>query len=230
MNRETDTNDDVRFDRLVDGELSADERRRLLASLDDRPGGWRQCALAFLAAQTWRQELGRLVDEPAARATAAVAGAEPSSTAKRTVPWYAVAASVLVAFTLGLAFGGISPPSHHAAAPNLSPDQIAAGTPTPDNPVDNLAGPDDALTLWVRDETGQPRSLRVPLVDAAAVDRRLGLDFPSGVPATVRDQLHERGYQVESKRRYAPLWLDNGRPLVLPVEDTKIIPVSDRVY
>ena len=34
-------NDDVLFDRLVDGELAADERRRLLASLDDRPGGRR---------------------------------------------------------------------------------------------------------------------------------------------------------------------------------------------
>jgi hypothetical protein len=50
------------------------------------------------------------------------------------------------------------------------------------------------------------------------------------MPEAVRDQLNERGYQVQSKRRYAPLWLENGRPLVLPVEDTKIIPVSNRVY
>ncbi len=50
-------NDDLRFDRLVDGELSDTERRQLLASLDDEPGGWRCCALAFLEAQTWRQTM-----------------------------------------------------------------------------------------------------------------------------------------------------------------------------
>ena len=49
--------DDLRFDRLVDGELSDAERRRLLASLDDEPGGWRCCALAFLEAQAWRETM-----------------------------------------------------------------------------------------------------------------------------------------------------------------------------
>ena len=47
-------NDDSRFDRLVDGELNDTERHQLLASLDDEPGGWRSCALAFLEAQAWR--------------------------------------------------------------------------------------------------------------------------------------------------------------------------------
>ena len=50
-------NDDILFDRLVDGELSGGERRALLESLDARPQGWRRCALAFLEAQSWRKEL-----------------------------------------------------------------------------------------------------------------------------------------------------------------------------
>ena len=41
MNNET-LNDDILFDRLVDGELSAAERRALLESLDARPQGWRR--------------------------------------------------------------------------------------------------------------------------------------------------------------------------------------------
>ncbi len=52
--------DDARFDRLVDDELSEEERRQLLGRLDDEPGGWRRCALAFLEAQCWRQALGGL--------------------------------------------------------------------------------------------------------------------------------------------------------------------------
>ena len=43
--------DDHRFDLLADGELSEAQRRELLAGLDDEPGGWRQCATAFLEAQ-----------------------------------------------------------------------------------------------------------------------------------------------------------------------------------
>jgi hypothetical protein len=62
------------------------------------------------------------------------------------------------------------------------------------------------------------------------MDRHLGLQFQPGLPADVRSQLEQGGYQVESKRRYAPLVLDNGQSLVVPVEDTKIVPVSNRVY
>jgi len=57
------TNDDERFDRLVDGELSPHEYRRMLASLDGEPGGWRRCALAFVEAQALTRELGALRDE-----------------------------------------------------------------------------------------------------------------------------------------------------------------------
>jgi len=51
------TDDDLRFDRLVDGEMSDTERRHFLASLDDEPGGWRRCAMAFLEDQAWRESM-----------------------------------------------------------------------------------------------------------------------------------------------------------------------------
>jgi hypothetical protein len=70
----------------------------------------------------------------------------------------------------------------------------------------------------------------VPLVDASTLDRELGLQFQTGVPDDVRDRLQHRGYAVQSKHQYAPMWLDNGRPMIVPVEDTKIVPVSDKVY
>ena len=52
--------DEAVFDRLADGELSLEETRSLLRSLDERPDGWRRCALAFLEAQAWSQELQKL--------------------------------------------------------------------------------------------------------------------------------------------------------------------------
>jgi hypothetical protein len=54
------------LDRLVDGELGPSQRRELLAALDDEPGAWRRCALAFLEAQSWRRGCRQLAAEPAA--------------------------------------------------------------------------------------------------------------------------------------------------------------------
>ena len=55
--------DDARFDRLIDSALSPAEYQALLASLDDEPGGWRRCALAFLEAQALGQDLAPLPGE-----------------------------------------------------------------------------------------------------------------------------------------------------------------------
>ena len=43
------------LDRLVDGELNAEQRRALLRALDEAADGWKRCALAFLEAQVWRR-------------------------------------------------------------------------------------------------------------------------------------------------------------------------------
>jgi len=68
--------DDRRLDLLVDGELSELQRRELLEALDQEPGGWRRCALAFLEAQCWKQELPAdlLGADRSAAATAAAGG------------------------------------------------------------------------------------------------------------------------------------------------------------
>ena len=228
MRNEFDTNDDVLFDRLVDGELSAEERRQLLATLDDRPGGWRQCALAFLEAQTWQQELGHLVREPRETAEITRAGDGPAGR-RQSVSFYVLAASVMIAFTLGLALRLNSLPPQIATPTPFNPNQLAATGPEQIGSPQRKT-PDDALTLWVRDSAGRATPLRVPLVDASAMDRQLGLQFQPALPPGMRDQLEQDGYHVESKRRYAPFWLENGRPLVVPVEDTRIVPIGGPVY
>jgi hypothetical protein len=117
-----------------------------------------------------------------------------------------------------------APIAGHGAAP--ADQSIAQVIPPPTSRSPGAAAADDALTLWVRDDTGNARPLRVPLVDAGTLDQQLGLQFQSGLPGDVRSQLQGRGFDVQSKRRYAPLWLENGRPMIVPVEDTRIVPVS----
>ena len=51
------------LDRLVDGNLSVAEQRRLISSLETRPDGWRKCAMAFLEAHTWKAEFAELMSD-----------------------------------------------------------------------------------------------------------------------------------------------------------------------
>jgi anti-sigma factor RsiW len=222
--------DDVLFDRLVDGELSPTERRELVGSLEHRPGGWRKCALAFLEAQSWRGDLKQIVRESDAALTPAYNLPRAEGTRGRATWWFATAATVLMAFTLGLAMrkdgftlrSGTPIPRGEAAATSVPPSGSVK------SPL--AGGPDEALTLWVRNEQGQAQPLRVPLVDAATLDEQLGVEFRPGLSDAARSRLRDRGYDVESKQRYAPLWLENGRPMIVPVEDTRIVPVSGPVY
>ena len=92
--------DDHRFDLLVDGELSEAQRRALLAGLDDEPGGWRRCAMAFLEAQALKQDFGSILQEPVERPTVGrvVRRRRPLGYGTTLA---AVAASFLVALFLG---------------------------------------------------------------------------------------------------------------------------------
>src|SRR5262245_4594506 len=97
--------DQTCFDRLVDGQLHPDEYKALLASLDDEPGAWRRCAMAFLESQALAADLGAIRQSPSiCPAEEAVAGTntKPNS-AHHVATLLAVAASFLLAFCLGIA-------------------------------------------------------------------------------------------------------------------------------
>ena len=189
MHEET-IQDDILFDRLVDGDLSAAERRQLLESLDTRPDGWRRCALAFLEAQSWRDDLGQFVRESShERCAVESVSASPAVADRRMLKhglsWLAIAAGLLIAFTLGLMRREDG--RQVVDMPHDAGDQVwrILGHPTSQSPDATATRVDDALTLWARDDTGQPRSLRVPLVDAGTLDRQFGVEFQSGLPADV---------------------------------------------
>ncbi len=227
--------DDALFDRLVDGELSPAERQRLLASLDDRADGWRRCALAFLEAQSWRGAMNRMVSEPASVGRTMLGA--PSGrwrSASHAGAWLAAAAAVVAAFSVGwqLSGGGAGavPESVELAGQPLD----VRGAPDAPAVIDELpAGPDlDAITLVVQDRHGMPQRVQVPLVEGG----QLGGPFdqtPAWLAPAMRRQLAERGLNLQGRRRYAPLYFeqdDRVVPMIVPVDDAVITPVSRPVY
>jgi hypothetical protein len=252
MNPQTNSNsrDEIRrFDRLVDGQLSPAEYRDLLASLDDEPAAWRQCALAFLESQALAAELGA-VRRGLAIDVDSTGHSQSAQPGHRDLPrphrWrhfdlatlLAVAASFLVAFGLGVLAprffsrpsqdltlaGNISPQSGDAAAGPVASDKTDAIRHQAFRPVANVRlvmdGPGGEAT----------QATEVPVYEfTQGLDQFLSQDRPALTPELV-DLLRQTGHEVERQQQYVPGQLEDGRQVIVPVEQYQITPVSRRAY
>ncbi len=240
------------LDRLVDDELSADQRRELLAALDDEPGAWRRCALAFLEAQAWRGQLSRLAVEPVVAAAGSAGSARIGNTTtagnatasrsgvSRGAFWgasLAIAASLLVAFVLGVKFqnagpqlaGSETPPTGHptvplAVQPLKGNESIPAGNDETDEMADaaadaESASPSETITLAL---DGSDDKIQLPVVTAAGGAEGWLASNESALSADLLRQLQQAGFEVTRQQRLWPVELSDGRKVVVPVEEVDI--------
>lgn len=240
-------NDDARFDRLVDGELSADEYRALVASLDDEPAGWRRCALAFLESQAWAGELtgvrkGMTLSDDAIQSPTSMTPDKNVLPARkktfRLTTILAMAASFLVAFALGIMMprwfpaGGTSEPTV-AEMPREKP--AITNVATSDNhiqqpriqsfkPIGNLQfvvnGPGESST-----PIGDVPFYEYP----GSADEWLNDQKPALSPEVLQT-LEDRGHRIERQIEYVPVLLDDGRQVIVPIERYQIRPAQQRPY
>jgi hypothetical protein len=250
--RDMTSDDDRRFDLLVDGELSPPERRDLLANLDDEPGGWRRCALAFLEAQAWREDLGALRQE------ATVSDSSTSVSSSQGHHWLfrtsgtlsAMAASFLVAMALGWWIygrgdsGDVAPGVPVEVAEEVLPPVAPAIEPAPqlvrEEPGEvRQPGmmPDERADHWrwvtLTPEQGIPdgtQPVRLPAVEADAVDEAWLQSLPAGVPGEVLDALRQAGHRVRHHRQIVPFPLEDGRSLLVPVDEVDVRYVGNKLY
>jgi hypothetical protein len=213
------------LDRLVDGELPDGERRELLKTLE-RQSSWRQCALAFLEAQSWRDALFGYEGEAAEIAPPASASsqdvrergdaAEPVQLAV-TPPrddqqshghfghwrsWVGMAASFLLTLSLGMYI-------QHALHPNSAPAArgIDAG------PVRNI-GPGQAM----------PNTIVLPPQQDQGAESRTSAK--PVVPDAVRQALEQSGYRIQQERIFVPMQLPNGQQVSVPIDRVNIVPAD----
>ena len=239
--------DERLLDLLVDGELDDARRRHLLLTFEEKPSGWRRCALAFLEAQSWGSTFkSMLAEKPAvpsetfqqpAVAIAAISSEQAEQPISRQeklwhikpMSGFAMAASMLVAFTLGLALRNAYTPSDGTPEGLISRPGETAGfqfAPTMRNTPDAAS---DNVQLVV-DGDGAQRTVDVPLVDDPSLVNSYPFQNESAIPAEVLHQLQQMGHRVEYQRRLAPVELQDGRRFYVPVEDVKIVPVRRQLY
>jgi hypothetical protein len=243
-----------RIDLLVDGELPSDQRRELLNRFEHEPAGWRHCALAFLEAQSWRGDFSALLKEPAPEQPVAivsqpslsqtaasqpavlrpvVAPARGSSGSGWLVPLYTLAAAVLVAVGIGLGWrfnprtsgGGSSidqfAGSHGASTFNVGRPPVESRRPQPWGNVNLVVDP--------RGNRADSQ-VEVPVVEGQELDNRWLRDQPDAVPGDVVRALQQLGNQVHQQRRLVPYRLDDGRNVVVPVDQVDVQPVDMKSF
>jgi hypothetical protein len=235
MNRQDESSIGARLERLVDGELSPDEYRTLLASLEEEPGLWKQCALAFLEAQALRQELGtvrRGLDVRESESVTSDVAPRTSTAWDKLQILLAVAASFLVAFGLGLAV-----PKVHLLMQELASGGNINGQPpvvltdhreSEEAPPEAVRYVGDVRLVVDGSPDGSEEGGRVPVYDVGRDVARFLNGDSSALGPEMLELFRQSGFEVRHDQQYFPAPLEDGRQIIVPVEGFQITPVSRR--
>ena len=232
--------DDTRFDRLVDGQLSEQQRHDLLAGLDDEQGGWRRCALAFLESQCWKQALGAIARESLPAVEPATAPRPPRSAwPGRLGTVLAMAASFMLAIWLGWWVqreriglhdvltdkGGIGELAQNIGLRPQLPQ--AESPPRGDAP----RSPWRTVTVSAPVQGGKSGpSFNLPAVERDNIDEQWLRDVPPAIPEKVRQALVRTGHEIQQRRELVSAPLKDGRRLVVPVDQVEVHYVGNEAY
>jgi len=247
-------NDDHLLDLLVDGELGESERRAVLAWCECEPDGWRRCALTFLEAQSWEKELGKLAADgfqseihtpkttiastpaaPLALSTQRSAPGHPrSGSAPRSfLPPLAMAASFALAFTLGMLIRGgrftTQDGASELAVTGVDGAVVDDGAMAPRDLADGRAQrPLDNVRLIWDSPQGTAETIELPVVEGKTLDENWLRGQPSALPTGLLEALERSGHRVLQRRELVPLNMQDGRRLVIPVDQVEVQPVNHR--
>jgi hypothetical protein len=208
-----DNNNFALIDRLASGELDEAARRDLFAWLDREPMHWRRCALALVEAREladalddWRAEMPPRVI-PLTRASA-----RPRLGINAA---FALAASLMITFTLGVFARGFW----------IAPAPLVAQSPSPASHPASVETPLESHRDTVKQSEMRPDKSVATIAAAAPNEVR-----SDAVSPYLRSQLERRGYQVISRPAQLPVVLPDGRRLMLPVDQLQLNYVGQRTY
>jgi hypothetical protein len=213
------------LDRLVDGELNETDRRELLLQFEREPEGWRRCALAFLEAQCWKQELGLMRRSPEAAATEAAPVSADAVTVRKAssgrAPWrqhlataLTMGACFLIALFIGLNFRGIN------TGPAHGPENSSAVATKADAPLNGAQSAEEVVEIDRAD--GKSESLHIPRARHEVPVQNVAEQGPDAIPPAVKEAFQRSGHEVVQERQVVPVQMNNGRQLMVPVDHVQI--------
>ena len=203
------TLDDRWIDHLVDGELTPEDRRRVLLALASEPDGWRRCALAFLEAQTWSASVRELADHSTDFAPTVPQPPVRSGLGRASARWGLAACLLIASFAAGLGTGRSFPMSGVAPVPRPS----AGGSAIADRTGEPTDLAQSTPTAW---DPQQDMPTSIPADESAS---SLLLE---DVPSYLITLWQRQGFDVEQIQRTHPVVLTNGGQIELPIRDVRL--------
>ena len=243
--------DQQQIDRLVDGELSEEERRRLLVNLDDDPVQWRQVALGFIESQCCINACRELTDslphdpdenphdsDPLIDTGLSFVEENPTvaelvpedsdslhehRSRHRAVRFLPVVASVAVAFSLGFVAQSRWTDWAERASNRLPTPNRFNGIPVAQiaNQFPGLDGGFSAAEL---------RKVKLPLVQRSDATEKWLNRSDRVVSPQLEQSLSRYGHLVSERRRVYPVQLKDGRRILVPVKDIELKYIGNRGY
>lgn len=237
--------DELTMMRLVDGELTASERIKVLQRLESQTEGWRDCALAFVEDQAWRQAMttnadasetairsghtntmGTLVTTKERSTGDSRLSQPPQSQSNSGMTWLAIAAAMLLAFGAGswtnsgnrsrVADGkSMNVPVNVAANDEQPRFDVADGNDMDHNP--NQLAPEIAA---MAQDNGIVQDKAVMILD------RDFWNHESSIPKDFREKVEALGAKIERSRGLMPVRTNDGRDWIVPYEDVRVVPVN----
>jgi hypothetical protein len=241
--------EDDLFDRIVDGELSAEELRIAVRALEREPDGWRRCATAFLEAQCLRASLRTLGrperDGASSQSDPLNVGGGVRSSPYRWLRFVAAAGIVAASFAIGWIAHGT-----RSGAPTQDSLAVVPGNPQPQanelTIAESHALPHEALLEDLagsqndRDAEAPERSrpafttvahvrlgignapAEVPILAGPAITEEWLARQPPPVSEHGQVVLERNGYQVDQRRQFLTAILPDGRRVAVPVDHVQI--------
>ncbi len=238
MTESEESNLELEIDRLVDGDLTDTERSQVLSKLDAYPGVWRQCALAFLEAQSWRESLRALTDSLPPAAPRASTPARARSAANPGLFWIGFAGIFVVAFSLGFGLGLRTLEETGAPRDPLAQDSAASEEETPGPGEQPVRGPGvppapagaDGPIEWVGVIEDPEMQQVVPIVSGPGLDEEWLRRRPAPLSDYARQQLERHGYRVEQGRRLFSIRMRDGERVTIPIDLVSVQYVGQWIY
>ncbi len=227
------TRDEI--DRLVESEMSQPQRRALIARIENGPGGWRRCALAFLEAQSWRKSFRSFLGTATAGSAPADVEIQPAATQRprRVHRLSAVAAAIIVAFAVGMGVGqrwtadGQSVANHKPGLPAqpstdrgdaLPPQISAAESPSAQTVADNGEFHFEGYVNYGNDNAG---ARAIPILSGPGLDDQWLADRPAPLSEYETQRLERLGWQVQQRRQLMKIQMTDGRTLTVPIDSVR---------
>jgi hypothetical protein len=150
----------------------------------------------------------------------------------RVVTALAMAASFLVAMWLGTVVRDVWQGHRGVPGGSASPQVAQQNEPQPfTNPGPLPDGPWRMVTVSAPSVgTGPNASFSLPAVERDSIDDQWLGSLPPAIPENVRQALSRAGHEVQQRRALVPIPLNDGRRLIVPVDEVDVNYVGNPSY